>query len=313
MAGLADTYQSARAAIDNAPGESSAALRSSGAGRLLQPVDFGGRGLAADDFICAVTELGAVDGSLGWLAAMANSAAHFLTDSPSQVLRDTWGADPDALITISHSGSGRVTDTRATGRWQAVGVEDAQWLLLSVTTPDAIARRVLVSCRDVQTTPTSPLGGLGSAGVCDIAADDAAIRHVLSDDRRASAMIAAAGACAAVVGSAEGVWRTHVEQTRSRLAISHGGGEVTDESAAELARCASDIDAAKRAIAFALESGDADFTSGTHAVALARRAADRLLASSRHALNASDAVTGLWRDVHAGSRLATSLMAAVNG
>ena len=39
-------------------------------------------------------------------------------------------------------------------------------------------------------------------------------------------------------------------------------------------------------------------------------AADRLIANSRHGLNASDPVTALWRDVHAGCRLAVRLFAA---
>jgi 3-hydroxy-9,10-secoandrosta-1,3,5(10)-triene-9,17-dione monooxygenase len=289
-----------------------AAPRTSGPGRLLQPVEFGGSGLTAGDFICAVYELGAVDGSRGWLAAMVNSAARYLADSPEQVQRQVWGADPDALTTVSHSGSGRVADGRVTGRWQAVGAEQAQWLLLSALDSDAIVRRVLVSCREVRTEPVAPRGGLGAAGVCDVAADSAPVRHVLADGRQYPAVIAAAAAAAAVVGSADGVWRTHVEQVRGRLAISHGGGEVTDESAAELARSASDIDIAKLAITSALEPQEADLTSVTgasaQAVALACRAADRLLGSSRHALDASDAVTRLWRDVHAGSRLAAALL-----
>jgi hypothetical protein len=43
-------------------------------------------------------------------------------------------------------------------------------------------------------------------------------------------------------------------------------------------------------------------------VARARGAADRLLASGRHALDASDPVTDLWRDVHAGCRLAVGIL-----
>jgi len=114
----------------------------------------------------------------------------------------------------------------------------------------------------------------------------------------------------AVVGSADGVWRTHVDQVRARLDISYGGDEVTDEAAAAVARAASDIDAARIQI-----TGSVDPATSTWAfaqsIARARGAADRLLTSSRHALDASDPVTNRWRDVHAGARLAGRIIGSM--
>jgi 3-hydroxy-9,10-secoandrosta-1,3,5(10)-triene-9,17-dione monooxygenase len=103
-----------------------------------------------------------------------------------------------------------------------------------------------------------------------------------------------------------GGWRRHVDQVRARLAISYGGDEITDDAAAQIARSASDIDASR------LQIETAGFSAGMapyqQAIARARGAADRLLASSRHALDASDPVTAAWRDVHAGCRLAAAIM-----
>jgi len=136
-----------------------------------------------------------------------------------------------------------------------------------------------------------------------MARDDFAI-----DDRDtavADPVMAAATAASVVVGSALGGWRRHVEQVHARLAISYGGDEITDEAAAQIARTASDLDASRLQISTAGLSGMAPYAQ---AIARARAAADRLMASSRHALDASDPVTAAWRDVHAGCRLAAALM-----
>jgi 3-hydroxy-9,10-secoandrosta-1,3,5(10)-triene-9,17-dione monooxygenase len=72
-----------------------------------------------------------------------------------------------------------------------------------------------------------------------------------------------------------------------------------------VARAAADIDAAKLQIVAALASAAA---AGAFAqsVARARDAADRILSLSRHALDASDPATILWREVHAGCQLAAA-------
>ena len=88
-------------------------------------------------------------------------------------------------------------------------------------------------------------------------------------------------------------------------------GRGHDDAAVAEARAASDIDASKHQIAGALDPATATLATAkwafTQSVARARGAADRLLASSRHALDASDPVTDLWRDVHAGCRLAVRI------
>jgi 3-hydroxy-9,10-secoandrosta-1,3,5(10)-triene-9,17-dione monooxygenase len=112
------------------------------------------------------------------------------------------------------------------------------------------------------------------------------------------------------VGTADGLWRIHVDQVRARLATSYGGDEVTNDAAAQVARAASDIDAAKLQIGSSLPLVDdvaAALWAHRQAVARARDAADRLLGSSRHALDASDPAARMWKDVHAGFRLAAAV------
>ncbi len=282
--------------------ESIAALRSLGADRMLQPLQHGGRGLPVDEFVWAVCELAAHDGSLGWLAAIYNAAAYEVAGLPAA--HEVWDAHPDALITAGHRGSADLADGQLTGRWKfVVGAEQADWLLL----PVGLSCRVLVPRSHVRVESAERAAGLATAGVGEVIVDGLAVDdgRVFTGDRGAG-LIVGAGAAAAVVGSADGVWRKHVEQVRARLDVSYGGDEVTDEAAAEVARAASDIDAAKLQITGSLDPATPETATWAFAQSVfrARGAADRLLASSRHALDASDPVTDLWRDVHAGCRLA---------
>lgn len=265
--------------------------------RLTQPSVHDGLGLAPDEFIRAIGEIAVTDGSLGWLAGSHGIAALALAPA---VADDVWGAHPDAVVTVGHRGSATAAQGRLTGRWgSVVGAEHADWFLLCCD-----GRYVLLPRRRVDVAvhagPTAlPGAGIGDVTVTDVPIDDC-------DTAVADLVVAAAAAASVVVGSALGGWRRHVDQVRARLAISYGGDEITDEAAAQIARTASDLDASR------LQITTAGFAGGTapyvQAIARARSAADRLMASSRHALDASDPVTAAWRDVHAGCRLAAAVM-----
>lgn len=269
----------------------------SGAYRLTQPSEHGGLGLTRDEFVWAVGEIAATDGSMGWLAAGHGLAAAALSTAAAELV---WGTHPDALVAIGHHGSTQLTGGRLSGRWESViGATHADWLLLDCTGGYALVPAALV---EIGTRPRA--AGLLRAEIGDVTANDIAVdRH---DFCAADQVRTAAAAAAAVVGCAFGGLRQHVEHVRARLAMSYGGGEITDEAAAQIARAASDIDASQ------LQIAAADFSGGTapyaQAIARARMAADRLMASSRHALDASDAVAAAWRDVHAGCRLAAALI-----
>lgn len=243
-----------------------------------------------DEFVCAVYELAAVDSSRGWLKAMYGAAAY---EVPGH---------SDANTAIGRRGTAELADGRLTGRWESVvGAEHAEWLLLSAGT----SGRAVLPRNAVRIEPVDEPTGLRGAGVGNVIAADAPVDREVAG---ALSWTAAAGAAAAVVGSAEGVWREHVDRVRARLAISHASDEVTEDAAVQVARAASDIDAAKLQVASAVTESDARTWQFAQAIARARAATDRLLASSRHALDAADPVASRWRDVHAGCRLAARLL-----
>jgi len=245
-----------------------------------------------EGFVSDVHELGAIDGALGWLAAVFNTASHELSSFPA--------ADPHATVTLAAQGDGTVRRGKLTGRWQSVvGAEYAQWFLLP-----AKDSRVLVPRSAVQLAPAPPRPALAAAGICEVAVGGQPVDDYLIAPGGIGPL-AATGAAAAVVGSADGVWRRHVGQVRARLATTYGGEDVTDDASAQVARAASDIDAARLQV---LDSLRADQVRACRqAVGRARVAVDRLLAISKYALDAADPVTRQWQDVQAGCRLAERL------
>lgn len=253
------------------------------------------RTLPFDEFLGAIGEIAAENGSRGWLAGTYGIASTALTRPMAELVSD-------AVVTIGHRGTAQVVDGRLTGHWgSVVGAQQADWFLLAYEGSYRLVPRERVDI-GVHTRPAGLAGaGIGDVTVTGLGVDDlhtGAVDHVFT----------AAAAASVVVGSALGGWRRHVDQVRARLAISYGGDEITDPAAAEIARTASDIDASRLQIATADLAGDtAPFAQ---AIVRARSAADRLMASSRHALDASDPVTAAWRDVHAGCRLAQHVIAS---
>ena len=287
-----------------------AALSHSLEDRSLKPVRDGGFGASPEQFASEIYDLAIADASLAWLAAMFNCAA---SDVTTLLGNGLWDGDPDALITTGHRGQGVLVDGRLSGRWRSVvGAGYADWLLLS--TDDGSACHVLVPRDSAHLEPVGDHLGLAAAGICDVAVTELPVApHRILRGAHTHTAVTSRCAAAAVVGSADGLWRAHVEHARARLATSYGGEETTDTTAAQLAWAASDIDAAKLQIttAVAAPEGPEDVAwASQQAIARARSAADRLLGHSRHALSASDPVTRRWRDVHAGCRLAVPLIDA---
>lgn len=309
--------------------ESIAALHDSGACRLLRPARYGGLEFDVDEFVTVIGTLAALDGSVGWLTAMFNVAAYDVAGLPEDAAEDVWSADANALIAACYRAEGQLLQTAGgrllTGRWQFVaGGEYADWFLLTADR-EGEPHCVLVPRSAVHIEPARNPTGLHAAGIRDVTVSEVPVekRRVFQgayeraqfEPRIAIPVIAGAAAAAAVVGSADGVWRTYVGQVRERLAASYGSEEVTDQTSTtvQVARAASDIDAAKLQIAASIQPG----ADGLHAAAWAHRqaairardAADQLLGTShRHALDASDPVTRLWQDVHAGCRLTILLL-----
>lgn len=282
----------------------------SAAWRMLQPSRFGGQVISLDEYVTTVGALAATDGSAGWLCAVLNAAAHEVACLPGDVAERIWGADPAAVVTAGWVPNGQLerngSELRLTGRWDGVaGVEVADWFLLAAADNGA-ACRALVPRAAIDVEPVSGRTGLPAAGIGAVSVSALPItgRQVLP---AGCDVAGGAGAAAAVVGAANGLWHAHVAQVRERLAASYGSAEVSDQmvSTRQVARTASDIDAAMLQVAASLsENPPAAARSQQQAVSRARDAADQLLGSGRrHALDASDPVSRFWLDVHTGCRL----------
>ncbi len=274
----------------------SAEIAESMAHRLMQPAQYGGGGLTPDEFLCAVIELGTENASRGWVAAAYGLGARALLASEFDMV---WSVRPDARVTVAFGGSALVDGNRLKGRWPSVvGALEADWFLLGVD--DGC---VLLPAAAVRVHSIEDGGGPRGSGLADVDVTDADLTapQVRPHRTDVDGVLAAAAAAAAVIGSALGGWRRHVDALRARLAISHGGEELTDQAAAQIARTASDLDASRLQIT---TGGLGHRAPYDQAMARARAAMDQLLASSRHALDVSDPVTTAWRDVHAGCRLA---------
>lgn len=309
------------------------ALREFGVWRMLQPKRYGARTLGVDDFISVLSQLAGLDGSVGWLIAAFNTAAYDVAGLPGALADEVWGADGSALVVACHRREGQLVRThdglRLTGRWhRVVGCELADWLLLTAADDNGAHCRVLVPRRDVGIEANAPRNGLPAAGIGDvvISALPASPSRIVptTRDRGGPArsgqlqtpVVVGAGAAAAVVGSADGVWRTHVDEIRKRISVSFARENLTDRgsSTVEVARAASDLDVARLQVQTSTSIPDgvdrlvAAVWAQRQAVVRARDVADRLLGSSRrHALDASAPVIRGWHDVHAGWRLALDL------
>lgn len=269
-----------------------------------------GPGLTIHEFVSRVFELAAADSAQGWLTA-ASDTADMAVGPMCRGFADEPAAGT-ALIVTCHLGHGELRDGRLSGRWPSViGARYAEWLLLPVHVGSAGHLLVSRDAADIDTAGDQV--ALAAAGVSDVTVSDVAVgeARVLDGGDHTGALFTGAGAAAAVVGSAAGLWRTNVERLRAQLAASHGGDEITDALAAEVARAASDIDAARLQITESL-TAHSDLDEAVRicrqAVARARSAADRLLGRGKQALDASNPVTRRWREVDAGSRLAVRLL-----
>lgn len=281
-----------------------------GAWQMLQPRQFGGQSMPAGEFIAAVAAAAAQDASAGWRCAMANAAAHRVAGLPDQVGADIWGGDNAARVAIGLRPGGRLVRGELDGRWSDVtGADLADWFLLT-----AGDRLVLVPRADVATLVPTATAGLPDAGLADLTVTALRVTDQRVFPVRADgvAVVGGAAAAAAVAGAADGLWRAHVAQVQQKLAASYGSAEVADLTVTtrQAARAAADIDAATLQIVASLSADPRDAARAQRqGAARARAAADRVLGTSRgHALDAADPVTRLWRDVHAGCRLALRLL-----
>lgn len=310
------------------PTEVLAALLDAGAFAL---VPAGERGDREAELVELVRTVAAACGSTGWVTA-AGGAVPWLLDLFPQAawdrLRDETG---DPLVAFSPEPAGRLAGPEdelvLNGRWTAVtGAANASWLLLGVRRHEVPgepgrAGLALVPVEDCELSDPVDTVGLTASGAQDVRVRGAAIPvGSWADAEHRGADLRAIGTIAAMalVGSAAGALVTHLDQSRRRLALSHGGEDVTalDLSPARIARAASLVDGAALVLREqATGHHDPDdqprdpFEDQLYAVDRAVEATALVFASLRaHALDNGDPVARLWRDVRVGGYHARALI-----
>jgi 3-hydroxy-9,10-secoandrosta-1,3,5(10)-triene-9,17-dione monooxygenase len=271
-------------------------------------------------------------GSTGWLTAQVGAVPWVLAQFPDAA-RQPLGSEPGAnpLVAFSPDPAGRLVESDGglvlEGRWPAVtGAVHASWLVLAcreqVGGEPGRVGLVLVRAEDCQLDDPVDTVGLSASGAQDVVAS--AIRvppeawAPASRDGAAALGLVGAAAAMALVGAARGALDVHLEQVRQRVALSHGGEDVSarDLSPAKVGRAASQLDAATlllREQAGAEADPDAaprdPFDDQLYAVDRAVEAAGLVFGSVRgHALANDDPVARLWRDVRVGAHHARSLI-----
>jgi 3-hydroxy-9,10-secoandrosta-1,3,5(10)-triene-9,17-dione monooxygenase len=272
-------------------------------------------------------------GSTGWVTAHGGAVPWLLDLFPSDA-RERLRADQDVdpLVGFSTEPAGRLVEVdgddgglRLDGHWSAVtGAASASWLILAARREDdgapGRAGLVLVDVADCRLEASVDSVGLTAVGTQEV--DVSALRlppDAWAEVQGRGAALTPVGAAVAmaVVGAAHGALDVHLEQTRQRVARSHGGEEITarDLSPARVARAASYVDAAALVLHPDHRADDPDahprsaFDDQSYAVERAVEAAEMVFGSARsHVLENDDPVARLWRDVRVGAQHAQALI-----
>jgi len=110
-------------------------LKTAGLYRMVLPRSLGGLNLDPAAFMEVVQRVARVDGSLGWLAAVAGIGPLFAPVLGSERFGSLYSAGPDLAFSASSQPSGTVEAVadgwRVNGRWPfASGCNDADWILV---------------------------------------------------------------------------------------------------------------------------------------------------------------------------------------
>ncbi|TNM48131.1 hypothetical protein FHP29_02170 [Nocardioides albidus] len=313
------------------PTEVLAALLDAGAFALVPAAERGENGEREAEVLELVRSVAAACGSTGWVTAAGGSVPWLLDLFPPAAWERVHEQAVDPLVAFSPETAGRLTGPDdapvLNGTWSAVtGAAHASWLLLGVRRHEVPgepgrAGLALVPIGDCELSEPLDTVGLTASGAQDVRVRGAAVpvgswadaEHRASELRPVGTIVAMA-----LVGAAAGALVTHLEQSRQRLALSHGGEDVTalDLSPARIARAASLLDGAALVLREqAIGHHDPDdqprdpFEDQLYAVDRAVETTGLVFASLRaHALDNDDPVARLWRDVRVGGYHARALI-----
>ena len=259
------------------PDETFADFQEAGLLRALQPKRYGGYELDPGIFCQAVTEVGAVCGSSGWVLGVLGVHNWHVAILPPQAQEDVWGADDSIQLSTSLAPTGTVEKVdggfRVKGRWSfSSGCDHCRWAVLGGIAPSASpgeppdARVFLVPRRDYVIDDNWHVMGLCASGSKDIVIEDAfvpeyrthsyrdafALNHPGSAINEAPlyrlpfGLIFTYGIVSPAIGAAQGALTAFREQAARRINVRDGSRAVEDPFMQHrLAEAAAEIDAAR--------------------------------------------------------------------
>jgi 3-hydroxy-9,10-secoandrosta-1,3,5(10)-triene-9,17-dione monooxygenase len=245
--------------------------------RALQPKRYGGFELDPGIFYRAVTEVGAVCGSSGWVFGVLGVHNWHLAIFPPQAQEDVWGEDDRAQLSTSLAPTGtveRVTGGfRLAGRWSfSSGCDFCRWAVLGGIAPPVDsgappdARVFLVPRAEYRIEDNWHVTGLCGTGSKDVVVEDAFVpeyrthsyldafhlRHpgtAINDAalyRLPFALIFRYGITAPAIGVALGALDAFREQSRRRVNLATQSRTAEDPFIQlRLAESAAEIDGAR--------------------------------------------------------------------
>jgi alkylation response protein AidB-like acyl-CoA dehydrogenase len=159
-----------------------AALKESGACRLMVPKRFGGYQTNVHTYIAVMAELGRGCGSTAWVASLLNVCAWLAALFPERAQRDLWDDGPDTWVAGSLAPNGSATPVdggwRVTGRWPwASGCLHAQWAACGIRMADERGQVTnfglsLMPIGDLSIEDTWFMAGMKGTGSNTIVAND---------------------------------------------------------------------------------------------------------------------------------------------
>jgi 3-hydroxy-9,10-secoandrosta-1,3,5(10)-triene-9,17-dione monooxygenase len=166
------------------PDETFADFQEAGLFRAMQPQRYGGFELDPEFFYQAITEVGAVCGSSGWVFGVVGVHNWHLALFPPQAQEDVWGADDSVQLSTSLAPTGKVERVdggyRISGRWSfSSGCDFCGWAVLGGIAPPAEtggppdARTFLLPRSDYAIDDNWHVMGLCGSGSKDIVVEGA--------------------------------------------------------------------------------------------------------------------------------------------
>jgi 3-hydroxy-9,10-secoandrosta-1,3,5(10)-triene-9,17-dione monooxygenase len=259
------------------PDETFADFQRAGLFRALQPKRYGGYELDPGTLYQAVTEVGAVCGSSGWILGVLGVHNWHVAILPPQAQQDVWGADDSVQLSTSLAPTGTVERApggfRIKGRWSfSSGCDHCGWAVLGGAAPPASPgeppdpRVFLVPRGDYRIDDNWRVVGLCATGSKDIVVEDAFVPEYRTHSYRDAfalnhpgaavneaplyrlpfGLVFSYGIVAPAIGAAQGALTAFREQAVKRINFRDGSRAVEDPFVQyRLAEAAAEIDAAR--------------------------------------------------------------------